>query len=431
MTCPIFMVAAPASRQGKTLISASLARLYQQQGYQVRVFKLGPDFLDPKILECASGQPVNNLDLWIMGETYCRTQLLEARQHNDIVLIESVMGLFDHQPSNADFARIFNIPIVLLIDASSMGASFAAIAYGMTHFYSDLNFLGILANRVGSNSHQQLIQQNLPTDINFLGAIPRDKRLEIPERHLGLYQPEEFKNINSYLNAAANVLLEANISLPITPRKKNIITQVLPKNHKANISSHIIAVSKDAAFSFIYQANLDYLQSLGCEIVFFSPLHDNKLPNCHAVWLTGGYPECFAAELSQNIEMKKSITQHIEKDKPIYAECGGMLYLFDTLKTQQGNKHAMCGLLAGKVIMEKKFQGIGLQELTIFDDSIRGHSFHHARVETSIQPMQLSQHQRQSQQGEAFYANKNIYASFLHLWFAESKKITKELFRIE
>ena len=424
------MLAAPASRQGKTLITASLARLYQRQGYRVRVFKLGPDFLDPKILQQASGQVVNNLDLWIMGEEHCQNQLHKARQHNDLVLIESVMGLFDHTPSNADFAKRFNIPIVLLIDASSMGASFSAIAYGMTHYCPDLIFAGIIANRVGSKNHQQLIQKNLPKDFHFLGAIPRDKRLQLPERHLGLHQPEELDDFDTYLHAAADVLQESEISLPVSVNKRT---------HNQNVEQPSItrknpvrlAIAKDAAFSFIYPDNLLSLQSLGYEITFFSPLHDKKLPNCDAIWLPGGYPECFAAELSNNKAMKQAIVEHVEKDKPVYAECGGMLYLFDTLLTKQGECYSMCGLLKGDVIMERKFQGIGLQQFAIFGDTIRGHSFHHARIETDLHAIQLSQPQREKKQGECLYANKSIYASFAHLWFASSETITKRLFKMK
>ena len=150
--CPIYMIAAPSSRQGKTLFTAALARYYQRQDYCVKVFKIGPDFLDPKLLESASGQAAENLDLWMMGQTYCHQRLQQARQTNDIVLVESVMGLFDHQPSNADFALRFQVPIILIADARSMGASFAAIAYGLVHLQPELHFVGIIANRIGSES---------------------------------------------------------------------------------------------------------------------------------------------------------------------------------------------------------------------------------------------------------------------------------------
>lgn len=431
------MVAAPASRQGKTLFSAALARQYHRQGYKVQVFKIGPDFLDPKILEQASGKTVGNLDLWMMGELYCRQQIQNARQVNDIVLIESVMGLFDHQPSNADFSLLFDIPILLLINASSMGASFAAIAHGLVSFQPSLKFLGVVANCVGSNNHQTLITENLPDSINFLGSIPRDKRMKLPERHLGLYQPEEMENIDTQLDESADVLSQLAIKIHTQLRvKKNQIESKESNKGKDFVSVVVkpstknkkVAIARDAAFSFIYPENLKILESLGCDLVFFSPLKDKSLPSCDVVWLPGGYPELHAQELSNNTEMRQSIISHVKKNKVIFAECGGMLYLFESLKTKQGNRYPMCGLLLGKVIMEAKFQGIGLQKLDIFEGATYGHSFHHARINTPLKPFAVSQHQREGGIGEEVYRVGNIYASFLHCWLASSEMITKKLF---
>ncbi len=427
--CPILMIAAPASHQGKTLFTASLARSYRQKGYHVKLFKIGPDFLDPKILEQASGHYVDNLDLWIMGEKYCRDKLIEARKHYDLVLIESVMGLFDHKPSNADFAQQFNIPILLLIDASSMGASFAAIAYGMTQLQTNLVFKGIIANRVGSQNHQELIQEKLPKNISLLAALPRDKHLQLPERHLGLYQPHELKRIDYFLDYAADIIDKNQITEKIFPdlAKQPFLKSSLSIKQKAK---YTIAIAKDPAFSFIYPENIKTLHQLGFQTLFFSPINDSSLPKCDALWLPGGYPELYTKELAANTAMQCSIIEHSKLNKPIYAECGGMLYLFETVTTQHNKKYSMCGLLSGQAIMEKRFQGIGLQELTLFDTNIRGHSFHHARIETSLKPMQISYHQRKNKEGECFYSKGNIQASFLHLWFKSSLRITQRLFQM-
>ena len=433
MTCPILMIAAAASRQGKTLFTAALARYYRQQGYKVQVFKIGPDFLDPKILEQASGQSVHNLDLWMMGEEYCRSQLINARQKNDIVLVESVMGLFDHEPSNADFALLFDIPILLLIDASSMAASFAAVAWGLVSFQAKLRFVGIVANRVGSKTHEKLITKMLPSSIRFIGIIPRSQQMQLPERHLGLYQPEELSDFDTQLDLSATALsqLAAKISLLIQIKTSSLLGKgklspaPTSRNHKK-----IIAIAQDAAFSFIYQANLLALQSFGFDYVFFSPINDAALPDCDAIWLPGGYPELYAEGLSNNLSIKHAIIKHAQMNKPIYAECGGMLYLFDSIQTKQGDKYKMCGLLSGEAIMESTFQGIGLQKLCIFDDEIRGHSFHHARIKTTLSSRSVSEHQRMDKKGEIFYSEANIQASFLHCWFLSSEKITKNLFGV-
>jgi len=458
--CPIFMIAAPASRQGKTLFTAALARYYARQNYRVKVFKIGPDFLDPKILHYASGQTAENLDLWMMGHCYCQARLMQARQKNDLVLVESVMGLFDHEPSNADFAQQFKLPIILIADATSMGASFAAIAYGLVNLQPNLDFVGIIANRVGSDNHRVLIQKKLPADIHFLGAIPRDQRMQLPERHLGLYQPQELHNIDQDLHQAADIIDEYHLQVTnfiskhspsvIKNQKsyikvkdsattlKIITDKILPIQNEsfntglnAKIPLTIIAIAQDAAFSFIYQSNVDFLQKLSCQLVFFSPLEDQQLPACDAVWLTGGYPELYAAQLEANLSMRQSIQHHVQHNKPIYAECGGMLYLAEQLQTKKGAVYNMCGVLSAQATMQNRLQGIGMQSLNIDNHTILGHSFHHARFDTDLPAKAQAQHRSAKKQGERLYQEGAIYASFLHLWFASSSTITQKLFGLD
>ncbi len=440
LLCPIYMIAAPASRQGKTLFTAALARHYLNAGYRVQVFKIGPDFLDPKLLAYASGQNVDNLDVWMMGQVYCQTRLALARRHNDIVLIETVMGLYDHQPSNADFALKFNIPILLLIDARSMGASFAAIAYGYCNLQVGLNIIGVIANRVSSPNHQQLIQTKLPAKIKFLGAIGNDVQMQLAERHLGLYQPHELQDLDNFFNQAAKKIPPAVMAkLKIFQKKDRLIpsNSEFQTQYKENINNDkkstpfIIAIANDAAFNFIYQGNLDFLAKCGCDWVFFSPLEDQQLPDCDAVWLTGGYPELYAEQLSQNTLMKAAIQQHVKQQKPLYAECGGMLYLAEQLCTHTGQSYPMCAVLSGQAVMAKKLQGIGMQRLNWGNKTIRGHSFHHARFDTHLPVKAYSQHRNKARQGEAFYQYGHICASFLHLWFASSATITRKFFGIQ
>jgi cobyrinic acid a,c-diamide synthase len=432
------MIAAPASRQGKTLFTAALARYYFRQGYKVCVFKIGPDFLDPKLLEHASGQAAENLDDWMMGTAYCQQRLKDARQINDIVLIESVMGLFDHEPSNADFALQFAIPIILIADARSMGASFAAIAYGLVHLQPDLDIMGIIANRIGSVYHQQLIQKKLPRDIAFLGAIPRNKHMQLPERHLGLFQPHELNHLDDYLDKAADIISQYPLKIPVVVklnRPYSLSPQLLTTPKSTNTrqksdSSYTIAIASDAAFSFIYHANIRLLHDNGCQLVFFSPLYDQALPPCDALWLTGGYPELHAETLADNTTMQQSIRQHHIDNKPIYAECGGMLYLCEQLHTQTGQRYSMCGLLPTTAKMQNRLQGIGMQQLQWEQHTIRGHSFHHACLENDLQSITYSQQRFADKQGEALYQHGSIYASFLHMWFPSSVEIVKKLFVI-
>ncbi|WP_312207249.1 cobyrinate a,c-diamide synthase, partial [Pseudomonas kuykendallii] len=204
--CPALLIAAPASGQGKTTVTAALARLHARQGRRVRVFKCGPDFLDPMILERASGQPVYQLDLWMVGEAECRRQLWQAAQEADLILVEGVMGLFDGTPSAADLARTFGLPVLAVIDAAAMAQTFAAVAHGLATFRADLPFSGVLANRVGSARHAELLRASLPATRRWYGALPRAVGIELPSRHLGLVQAEELLDLDERLDSAAGAL---------------------------------------------------------------------------------------------------------------------------------------------------------------------------------------------------------------------------------
>ncbi len=233
----------------------------------MRVFKCGPDFLDPMILARASGAPVYQLDLWMVGEDECRRLLGQAAQEADLILIEGVMGLFDGQPSAADLARRFGVPVLGVIDAGAMAQTFAALAYGLAHFQADLPFAGVLANRTGSERHNGILQASLPPSIRWFGGLPRSAALELPRRHLGLIQAEELADLDTRLDAAADALLAS-------------AGEVLPEpvSFAAADDSYIepllagvrIGVARDTSFAFLYQANLDLLRALGAELRFFS-----------------------------------------------------------------------------------------------------------------------------------------------------------------
>ncbi|WP_455906421.1 nucleotide-binding protein, partial [Metapseudomonas otitidis] len=205
-TCPALLIAAPASGQGKTTVTAALARLHARQGRRVRVFKCGPDFLDPMILARASGHPVYQLDLWMIGEAESRRLLWEAAGEADLILIEGVMGLFDGSPSAADLARHFGVPVLGVINGAAMAQTFGALAVGLATYQPDLPFAGVLGNRVGSQRHSDLIRDSLPDWIRWYGALPRSAEVELPSRHLGLVQAEELADLDARLDAAADAL---------------------------------------------------------------------------------------------------------------------------------------------------------------------------------------------------------------------------------
>ncbi|HEX5336936.1 MAG TPA: cobyrinate a,c-diamide synthase, partial [Gallionella sp.] len=266
--CPALLIAAPASGQGKTTVTAALAAYHRSQGRQVRVFKVGPDFIDPTILESASGHPVYQLDLWMVDEAHCRDLLYRAAQEADLILVEGVMGLFDGSPSSADISRLFGIPVLGVIDASAMAQTFAALAYGLSKLDTEVPFFGVVANRVGSPRHAKMLTERFPADLKFCGALPRAAEITLPERHLGLLQAAELPDIGQRIAHAAQLWAEhADTSLPP-------VVAFSPAG-LAEISRELegvrIAVARDAAFSFLYRANLDTLRALGAQLCFFSP----------------------------------------------------------------------------------------------------------------------------------------------------------------
>ncbi len=424
--CPALFIAAPASGQGKTTVTAALARYHRNRGRNVRVFKTGPDFLDPMILERASANPVYQLDLWLVGEQACKQLLYEAAEHADLILIEGVMGLFDGTPSGADLAELFGIPVLAVINASAMAQTFGAIAYGLKHYRDSLPFAGVIANRVASSGHGEMLAESLPAEINYYGGILRNEAMLLPERHLGLVQAEELDDLEQRLEAGAAAVENAGITmLPEATAFHSAQQGPLPELLK----ELRIAIARDAAFAFIYPANLDLLRAMGAELHFFSPLSDKQLPECDAAWLPGGYPELHLNALSHNQTMKESIQKHYEANKPLLAECGGMLYLLNELQDTEGNRGEMVGLLSGRAVMQPGLAGLGMQAAPLAGGEITAHTFHHSKMDTELTPIAHGIRQRGTQPGEAIYQQQRLTASYLHLYFASNPEATAGLFR--
>lgn len=411
--CPALLIAAPASGQGKTTVTAALARYHREHGRDVRVFKTGPDFLDPMILERASGHPVYQLDLWMGGEAHCRDLLYQAAAEADLIIIEGVMGMFDGAPSSADLAALFGIPVLAVIDASAMAQTFGAIVYGLAHYRADLKFFGVLANRVASLNHADMLKESLPQDIGHFGILMRDAELSLPERHLGLVQAQEVADLDQRIARAAAMLAgQSCIALP----EPVAFTSAHTATSLRSLAGIRIAVARDAAFSFLYHANLDALRSLGAELEFFSPLTDAQLPETDSLYLPGGYPELYLQQLQANEAMRNAIRAHHAAHKPIFAECGGMLYLLESLTDAQGHQAAMVGVLPGRAVMQQKRVNLGMHSVSLPEGEFRGHTHHHSRMETSCKPLAMSTPMRVRGKPEAVYRLGNLHASYLHYY---------------
>lgn len=431
--CPALFLTAPASNQGKTTITAALARYFTNQGKVVRVFKTGPDYLDPQILAQASKQPVEQLDIWMAGEDYCQDKLYQAAQIADLILVEGAMGMFDGEPSSADLAARFGIPMAIVMDVKGMAQTAAAVATGLANFRDDVQVAGLIANRCGSERHAELIRDALPASLPLLATLKRDDEITLPERHLGLVQADEVKDeLEIRFEAAVKWLQETQdtglLSLP------NAVP-FYPANQvdaEQTIEQHLlgktIAVAKDAAFSFIYDANLIALKSLGAELVFFSPLHDQALPKADALWLPGGYPELHSKTLSENTAMRQAIQDFYQAGKGILAECGGMLYSLETLTDLEENEYPMLGILAGQGAMRGKRGCQGMQTAVTPQGDIRGHAHHRSRSANTPEPVGYGRRQRHPAPGEAIYQQKGLTASYLHLFFPSNLDATAKLF---
>jgi cobyrinic acid a,c-diamide synthase len=466
-TCPAVLVAAPASGQGKTTVTSALARLHARQGRRVRVFKCGPDFLDPYWHSLASGAPVYQLDLWMTGEADCRARLHAAALEADLIIVEGVMGLFDGDPSAADLAQRFGLPVLAVVDASAMAGTFGALAFGLQHYRADMPWAGVLANRVAGARHADMLQVSLQDPDAWLGALMRNEKMVLPERHLGLTVASEVPDAIARLDAAADALSDTQLgrmtledlqrwavdflavegdallapgarvaerSAPCHPPAlrapslpaQNALPPALP-----TLVGKRIAIARDAAFCFIYTANLECLTALGAELVFFSPLADAALPECDAAWLPGGYPELHAENIAANTGLRDSLAQHIAAGKPVWAECGGMMALFDTLLTADGQRHAHWGLLPGEVTMHKWLAGLGPQQLALASGTLRGHTFHYSTTSTTLQAVARTSRPDvppQSDAGEALWQQGSLRASYFHAWFPSCPQAVVELF---
>lgn len=436
-SCPALFITAPASGQGKTTVTAALARLFKNQGRVVRVFKSGPDYLDPQILEQASGHAVEQLDLWMAGEAYCRQRLFEAAQTADLILIEGVMGMFDGDPSSADLAARFGIPMAVVMDVKGMAQTAAAVLTGLAGFRDDVTVLGLIANACGSQRHSELIRDALPEHLPLLAALKRDPSIALPERHLGLVQASEVRDdLEARFNAGADALQVAGMAehlanLPATvfhPADEAALAGL--RVNRQPLAGKRVAIARDAAFSFIYQANIDTLIALGADVCFFSPLHDTTLPTCDAIWLPGGYPELHGGQLAANKAIRAGIHACFQADMPILAECGGLLYSLESLTDLDDRTYPMLGILPGEGAMRGKRGCQGMQTAVFPEGEVRAHAHHRSRSGGTPEPITHGRRQRHPAPGEPIYRQRGLTATYLHLFFPNNPLAIGRLFSV-
>ncbi|MBE0517370.1 MAG: cobyrinate a,c-diamide synthase [Methanophagales archaeon] len=378
-----FVVAGTQSGVGKTAVSLGLISAFRHRGLEVQPFKVGPDFIDTSLHTLAAEKSSRNLDTFMMPASgILRTFRMNAAAVN---VVEGVMGLFDGssaggEGSTAHLAKLLDIPVVLVVDASKLAGSVAALVHGYKTYDSSLKLAGVVLNRVGSERHRALLEDALRGVTRVFGVIPRDEAVRIPERHLGLYLSHEVDR--ALLNELSR-LVEKNIDLDaLLEATTGAIPSAEPESQLRAADGVRVGVAMDEAFCFYYPENLEVLRDFGAELVLFSPLRDS-LPDADAFYLGGGYPELYAEQLEENASLREKLAEEVQQGSPLYAECGGLLYCLEQLEGRE-----MLGLFKGSAKLTRRLQAVGYVEAVSVRDCLlfregerfRGHEFHYSTV---------------------------------------------------
>jgi cobyrinic acid a,c-diamide synthase len=459
------IIAAPQSGTGKTTITLGLMECLKRRGLRVAPFKVGPDFIDPGYHRLVCGRPSINLDGWICSPEFVYDTFEFHSAGADIAVIEGVMGLFDgisgvsDQGSTAHVARITGSPVILVVDARGQARSVAALVKGYAEFDPRIRVAGVIFNNVAGENHARILREaleTLETDIRAVGFIPRDERFHIPSRHLGLLTAEENPLSGEYLDHLAEVVRD-NLDFgllwalgtrsPVNHHLPFDKGQIVAAGENAKSGKLIpIAVARDEAFCFVYEDNLRLLQEAGAELIPFSPLRDDRLPGriC-GIYLPGGYPELFADTLEANSAIRGEIREAIEKGMPVYAECGGFIYLSEGVRLPASRGHdedphsgdltALAGVFPVATRMLARRKALGYREVELSGDSpigtkgtvIRGHEFHYSEMEEMPADVKRVYRVRKSgiDLGAEGYLHKQCLASYIHLHFGSAPGVAE------
>jgi cobyrinic acid a,c-diamide synthase len=422
------VVAGTHSGVGKTSVTLGLIGAFRHRGLTVQPFKVGPDFIDPLHHQHASGRPARNLDGWMLDPEINLERFARATADADVAVIEGVMGLFDgsegksDRGSTAEMAKLLGLPVLLVIDASAMARSAAALIHGYISFDPDLRVAGVILNNVGSETHAGMIRDAVAGAVPILGALPRAKDLVVPERHLGLHLPHEARA--EYVDQLAT-LIEEHIDLDALLANSAIERRTAPAAAASPPPRIRLALARDEAFCFYYADNLELLEQAGAELVPFSPIDEPLPENIDGIYLGGGYPELHADKLAANTSTREAIREFASAGGPIYAECGGLMYLAQTLEID-GETHPLCGVLPFSTTMPAPL-AIGYVEVTttggLFGSgqTARGHLFHHSAI--AGEPATDRCYELKNSRGEETqegYLIQNVLASYAHLHLASN-----------
>lgn len=451
MNYPRIILAGTHSGVGKTTITMGLIAALRKRGFSVQPYKTGPDYIDPGYHTSAAGRKCRNLDSMLLSSNRILESFARNSRDTDLSVIEGVMGLFDgagatdERGSTSSLSKILKAPVLLVINARAMSRSAGALAWGYARFERGVKIAGFILNNIGSENHYSMVKQSIETKtgIPVVGYLPKDTKVVLPERHLGLVPAAERGSTDEIMERLASLVeehfdLDRIIGLakscPDLPHFKPVIFGKSP-----SIPTVRIGMAHDEAFNFYYEDNIDILRHYGAEIVPFSPLKDRTLPEgLGGIYMGGGFPEIFAADLSKNRAFREELLRLSRKGMPILAECGGLMYLVEKLEDFEGREHEMTGIFPGIVRMGKRLRSLGYCEALQTEDSIigrkgmkvKGHMFHWSWYDD---PSEKARYIFEiSKSGKTFrdgLVSDNSLASYLHLHFSTRLSCAKTLIR--
>jgi cobyrinic acid a,c-diamide synthase len=437
---PRLVIGGLSSGVGKTTVTVALARALAARGLRVALFKCGPDYLDPTYHRRASGRPSHNLDGWMMGRSAVLATFDRASREADIALVEGMMGLFDgasptdEAGSTAEIAKWIDAPVAVVVDASGMVRTLAAIAEGLTSFDPELRVGGLLCNRIGGKGHLDLLRSAVPSP-TLLGGLRAHPDLAFPERHLGLCRADDDALPEAMLarwGAAAEESLAIDSIVDLARSAGPL--PAAAEDDEAHLaldrsSACRIGIAHDDAFHFYYDDNLRRLEQLGATLVRFSPMNDAGIPEVDGLFFGGGYPEVHARALARNDSMRESVRVFARRGRPIYAECGGLMYLARAIRTLDGVAHPMVGLVDGEAVMRPAMQALGYVEVETQRETplgpaglrFRGHQFRYSEFVGAAPPSAYALRTRRSDAAaREGYGGGNVLGTYVHAHWASN-----------
>jgi cobyrinic acid a,c-diamide synthase len=441
------VIAGTGSGAGKTTVSIGLMAAFRRRGYSVQGFKCGPDYIDPTYHTAVTGRTSRNLDTWMLPADTMKEIFIRGSEGAELSIIEGVMGMYDGKDplsntgSTAEIAMLLDAPVLLVVNVGSMARSAAAIVYGFQHMDERIRIAGVIANKCGSAGHYQLVKAAIEQEcgIPVVGWLGRDEALDIPERHLGLVPAIERGELNPLFERAADRIeqgvdldrvLELAASAPAVSLPEASLFVMQTGGGTQRMDPIHLAIARDAAFNFYYQENLELLEQRGARITYFSPLAGESVPkDADGLYLGGGFPEEFAAELSSHTDMIQDLKRRVEEGLPVFAECGGYMYLTESITDRAGNTYPMAGIIPAETRMQPKLAALGYREVRAMEDCLllakgemlRGHEFHYSKLtELDLSYPHVYESKGLRGTGLEGYTKGNVMAGYTHVHFASN-----------